>query len=154
MDDYGEKLRRFMEENHVTAEHIHFQGSVHTVEDACREANAEPDDFIKTICVITGDGKVIGAIVLGSDRVSSERIAKALRIGRPRIATPNEALDKTGYPVGGTPPFGYEASFLIDPKVMEKKVVYAGGGSPNALVRIAPAEVWRVNGGTVARIRK
>jgi len=93
--------------------------SVHTVEDACREANAQPDD-----------------------------------IERPDVATPEQALEKTGYPVGGTPPFGYEAIFLIDDKVMEKDVVYAGGGTPNALVKISTKELQKANGGEIARIRK
>jgi len=65
-----------------------------------------------------------------------------------------EILEKTGYPCGGTPSFGYEAKFLIDPKVIEKGVVYSGGGSENALVKISPAEIKKANNGIVVRIRK
>lgn len=143
-----------MQENGIKGEYLHFEKSVHTVEDACREANAQPDDFVKTICMITNDGKVIGALVLGSHRASTDRVAKALNIERPHVATPAEALEKTGYLVGGTPPFGYEATFLIDPKVMEKDIVYVGGGTPNALVKIGPKEVQRINHGIIARIHK
>src|SRR3989338_1688901 len=152
--EYEEKLKKWMAENHVNAEHLHFENSVHTVEDACREAKAQPDDFVKTICMITSDGNVIGAIVLGSDRASTERVSKALNIERPRVATPEEALEKTGYIVGGTPPFGYEATFLIDQKVMEKENVYAGGGTPNALIKISPKELQKANGGEIVRVRK
>lgn len=154
MGEYEEKLRKFLQENKIKGEHLHFENSVHTVEDACREANARPDDFVKTICMVTGSGKVIGALVLGSCRASTERVAKALNIERPRVATPEQILEKTGYLVGGTPPFGYDATFVIDQKVMEKDVVYAGGGSPNGLVRISPKEVQRVNQGIIARVRK
>ena len=154
MEDYEEKLKRFMKKNDIHGEHLHFEKIVHTVEDACREANAKPDDFVKTICMIAHDGKVIGALVLGSYRASTERVAKALNIERPHVATPEEALEKTGYLVGGTPAFGYEATFLIDPKVMEKEVVYVGGGTPNSLVRINPKEVQRINNGIIVRVRK
>lgn len=154
MNSYEDKLKEFLRKNSVKGEHLHFDKSVHTVEDACREANAQPDDFVKTICMIASDGRVIGALVLGSDRASTERVAKALNIERPRVATPEEALEKTGYLVGGTPPFGYEATFLIDTKVLEKETVYIGGGTPNALVRISPKEVQRINQGIIARIRK
>jgi len=153
MENCEEKLKQFMKEQDVRAEHLHFEKSVHTVEDACREAKAAPEDLVKTICLLTKDGKMIGALVLGSDRASTGRIAKALNIEKPRVATPEEA-EKTGYLVGGMPPFGYKAIFLIDSKVMEKKLVYAGGGTPNALVRIAPEEVKRINNGLIVRIRK
>lgn len=154
MNEYEENLKKFLTANKIKGEHLHFEKSVHTVEDASREANAQPDDFVKTICMITNDGKVIGAIVLGSYRASTERVAKALNIERPHVATPEQALDKTGYPIGGTPPFGYEATFLIDTKVMEKDVVHAGGGTPNALVKISPKEMQRINHATIVRIRK
>jgi len=92
--------------------------------------------------------------VLGLHRASAERVAKALGIERPDIATPEQALEKTGYTVGGTPPFGYEATFLIDTMVMEKDMVYAGGGTPNALLKISPKEIQRINHGVVTRVRK
>ncbi len=151
---YEEKLKKWIVENNVKAEHIHFENSVHTVEDACKEANAQPDDFVKTICMIAIDGTVIGAIVLGSDRASTERVGKVLNIERPSVATPEKILEKTGYIVGGTPPFGYEAIFLIDQKVMEKDIVYAGGGTPNALIRISMKELQKTNEAEVVRIRK
>ena len=154
MNEYEEKLKRFLHGHNIQGEHLHFEKSVHTVEDACRETKAQPDDFVKTICMITNDGKVIGALVLGSYRASTERVAKALNIEKPHVATPKEALEKTGYLVGGTPPFGYEATFLIDPKVIEKDIVYVGGGTPNALVRISPKEVQRINQGIIVRVQK
>lgn len=154
MSEYEEKLKEYIKKQGIDAVHLTFEKSVHTVEDACREANAQPDDFVKTICMITTDGKVIGALVLGSFRASTERVAKALNIERPSVATPEQALEKTGYLVGGTPPFGYEATFLIDTKVMEKNVVYAGGGTPNALIKISPKEIQKASKGTVTRVRK
>ncbi len=154
LNNYEEKLKKFLQKNNIKGEHLHFEESVHTVEDACREANAQPDDFVKTICMITNDGKVICALVLGSYRASTERVAKALNTERPQVATPEQALEKTGYLVGGTPPFGYKATFLIDTKVMEKETVYVGGGTPNALVKISPKEVQRINQGIIVRVRK
>lgn len=154
MNQYEEKLKKFLQDHKIQAEHIHFDESVHTVEEACQQTNAQPDDFIKTICMISNDGKTISAIVLGSNRASTSRVAKALNIERPNVATPEQALEKTGYLVGGTPPFGYEATFLIDPKVTEKEFVYVGGGAPTALVRIAVKELLRVCKGRIVRVRK
>ena len=90
----------------------------------------------------------------GEDRASTSRIGEALNIDRPRVATPEEILEKTGYPCGGVPSFGYKAIFLIDPKVMEKETLYTSGGSENSLVKISAKELQRANNGRIARIRK
>ena len=77
-----------------------------------------------------------------------------MNIERPRIATPEDILQKTGYPCGGTPSFGYDATFLVDPRVMEKEIIYTGGGSENSLVRISSIELLRANEGKIIRVRK
>jgi prolyl-tRNA editing enzyme YbaK/EbsC (Cys-tRNA(Pro) deacylase) len=142
MREYEEKLKRIIAERGVKAEHLSFESSCHSVADAAETAGAEPEDFIKSICMVGVDGGVIVAIVKGEDRASTSRVAKALGVGRPRVAAPGEVLGLTGFPVGGTPGFGFEAT------------VYLGGGSDCALVRMSPRELVRANGGRVVRVRK
>src|SRR3989344_8002158 len=134
---YEEKLKKYLKDNNIKAEHITFNSSCHSVEEAAKAANANTDDFVKNICMIDSNGNLIIAIVKGEDRASTSRVEKALNIERPIVATPEEILKKTGYPCGGTPSFSYNAKFLIDPKVMKKEQVYTGGGSENSLVKIS-----------------
>lgn len=154
MNQYEEKLKRYILENKIQAEHLSFTQSCHSVEEAAHTANADSDDFVKNICLVDGNERLIVAIVKGEDRVSTTNVAKALSIEKPRIATPEEILQKTGYPCGGTPSFGYSATFLIDQRVMEKEMVYSGGGSENSLVKIATKELEKANKGRVVKIRK
>ncbi|MEK6948751.1 MAG: YbaK/EbsC family protein [Nanoarchaeota archaeon] len=154
MNQYEEKLKKFLQGNNIQGEHFSFNQSCHSVEEAAQTANAKTDDFVKNICMIDSNGNLIVTIVKGEDRASTSRVENALNIERPRIATPDEILQKTGYPCGGTPSFGYEAKFLIDPRVMEKEVVYAGGGSENSLVKISTKELQRANNGEIVRVRK
>ncbi|HLC84972.1 MAG TPA: YbaK/EbsC family protein [Candidatus Nanoarchaeia archaeon] len=154
MNEYEEKLKEFMNEHQVVGEHLSFAQSCHSVAEAAHAAQAPLDSFVKNVCMIDSQGGVIVCIVKGEGRASTERVAKALGIERPRLATPDEILLKTGYPCGGTPSFGFTAQFLVDERVMEKDVVYTGGGSQNSLVKIAPTEILRVNSGKVVRIRK
>ena len=148
------KLKAYIKQHGVDCEHLSFEQSCHSVEDACKAVNAREEDFVKNICMISADGKLIVAIVKGEDRVSTERVSKVLNITRPRISTPEEILQLSGYPCGGTPSFGYSAIFLIDERIMEKDFVYTGGGSKNSLVKIFAKELLRANNGQVARIRK
>ncbi len=154
MNEYKEKLKAFIRDNAIQCEHFHFENSCHSVEDAAKAAKANKEDFIKNICMIDTQKNLIVAIVKGENRASTSRIAKALDIERPRTAKPEEILEKTGYPCGGVPSFGYPAKFLIDPRVMEKEFVFTSGGSQNSLVKISPKELQRANKGQLVRIRK
>ncbi len=154
MDSYEEKLRTFIREHAIQAEHLFFDQSCHSVAEAARVVNASPEEIVKSICLVDAGGSAIIVILKGEDRVSISRVAGALAINPPRLATPKEILEKTGYPCGGTPSFGYQATYLIDPRVMEKEMVFTGGGSENSLVKIAPQELVRANSGNIVRIRK
>lgn len=94
------------------------------------------------------------AIVKREDRVSTKKIGSVLEIERPKTANPQEIIDKTDYICGGVPSFGYPATFLIDPRVMEKEVVYSGSGLENSLIKISPMELWKANYSQIIRIRK
>ncbi len=154
MNQYEEKIKQYICENKINAEHLSFEKSCHSVEEAAQTAHADSDEFVKNICLIDVKNNLIVGIVKGEDRVSTTNVGKALNIKMPRIARPEEILIKTGYPCGGTPSFGYTATFLIDPRVMEKEAVYSGGGSENSLVKIATTELQRANRGMIVRIRK
>ncbi len=154
MNEFEEKMKEYMITNGIKGEHLTFEEPCHSVEAAARAANATPEDLVKNICLVDSDGRLIIAIVKGEDRVSTKRIGKVLGIGPPRVATPEEIINKSGFPVGGVPSFGYEGQFVIDPKVMEKEIVYTGGGSANSLIKISVRELQRANNGLIARIRK
>ena len=154
MDIYEKRLCAYMQEQDIQAEHLSLNQSCHSVAEAALAVHATPEDLVKNICLVDTDGHLITAIVKGEDRVSTSRIAKILERNGLRLATPAEILEKTGYPCGGTPSFGYPARFLVDSKVMEREIVFTGGGSETALVKIRTGELVRANQGSIVRIRK
>ncbi|MHB8192770.1 MAG: YbaK/EbsC family protein [Bellilinea sp.] len=155
IDPYEARLRTVIAENGWAIEHLSFEESTHSVAEAARVVKAAPEDLVKNICLITPDDRLVVAIVKGEDRVSVENVAYALGLnGKPRLATADEILDRTGYPMGGTPSFGFDALFLMDERIFEKDVVYTGGGSPSSLVRADPRELQRANRALTACLRK
>src|SRR5215831_7219554 len=123
MNIYEQRLRAYLEEQHIQAEHLSFDQPCHSVAEAARAVNASPQELVKNICLLDSDGQLITAIVKGEDRVSVSRIAKTVQREGLRLATPAEILEKTSYPCVGIPSFGYQATFLIDPKVIDPKVM-------------------------------
>jgi prolyl-tRNA editing enzyme YbaK/EbsC (Cys-tRNA(Pro) deacylase) len=148
------KIKQFIESHNIIAEHLSFDQSCHSVAEAAKVVGAKPEDFVKSICMVDKADNVIVAIVKGEDRASTSRVGKALNIPKPRIASRDEVFDLTGFPVGGTPGFGFDARFLVDPRVLEKDLVYLGGGSECSLIRMSPLELLRANNGKVVRVRK
>ncbi|WP_461614489.1 aminoacyl-tRNA deacylase [Clostridium sp. Marseille-QA1073] len=154
MKEFENKLKEYLLKNNIDGEQYIFEETCHSVEEAATAANASTEDFVKNICMIDSNGKLIVAIVKGEHRASTSRVAKALNIEIPRTATPEEILEITGYPCGGVPSFGYDAIFLIDPKVIEREFVYTGGGSPYSLTKISTKLLQQVNNGQIVRVRK
>ncbi len=153
MSQYETKLKKYIKDNNIKAKVLTFNQSTHSVAEAAAAVGAEAEDFVKSICMIGPNEELIVAIVKGEHRASTNRVSKALGIERPRIANPGEMLEKSGYPAGGTPAFGYDAVFLMDPKVLEKEKVYSGGGSEQALTLMSPQEMRRANDANVVRVR-
>lgn len=153
-NEYEEKLKVFMQDNGIEGVFLSFQESCHTADEAASAAGVTPQDIVKSICMIGANNDLIVAIVRGDDRASTSRVAKHFATERPRTADANIILDKTGYPCGGTPAFGYPATFLIDLRVMDRKEVYAGGGSDRTLVRLSPQELLKANQAEVVRVRR
>jgi len=152
-EEFEHKLKRFIESNGIDAEQLIFESSVHTVEEAAVALGRSASDLIKSMVLIQ-QGKIFVAIVSGTDRVSPRKIGALVGFPVPRAATPREVLEHTGYPVGGVPPFGYDAAVFIDPRVLDKKVVFGGGGSPRALLKVQPTDLLHVTKGTVVDVRE
>lgn len=152
---YLDKIRAYIDENSLQVEHLVFEQSCHSVAEAAETVGASPEDFVKNICLIAPDRRLIMAIIKGEDRVSLANVAAAIGMeGKLRLASPAEILAKTGYPCGGTPSFGFAADFYMDERVFEKSLVYTGGGDENALVRANPRELQRANSAITACLRR
>ena len=154
LDRYEENLIKYLEDNDIKAKHLIFNESCHSAHEAAKAANVKVEEIVKSICFVDKNNDLIVAILSGDDKISIPNIRHALNIPRPRTATDEEILEKTGYVCGGVPSLGYEAKFLIDEKVMEKNEIFMGGGSPRSLVKISPKELMRINNGIIAKITK
>ncbi|HIH20480.1 TPA: hypothetical protein HA244_04395 [Candidatus Micrarchaeota archaeon] len=155
MNEFEKKLADFISDNGINAEHLIFETSCHTVEEACASCGATPEDFVKNVSVVNKKtGEFMVAIVPGEKKLDWKKLYVLVGSRDLRMATSEEVLEKTGFPAGGTPSFGYAARFFIDNGVFEKKLVYSGGGSTFALTRVSTDEILRANQGTKADLAK
>ncbi len=152
---YEQKMSDYIDGDCIEAEITGFDTSCHSVEDAVSTVGCKPDELVKNICMYDSTlDRLIVAIVLGNSKVSRKKVARAINAPMPEFATQAQIESMTGYLVGGVPPFGYNAMFIIDEEVMKKEFVFASAGSPYALMKIPPSEILKANEGMVYNIGK
>ena len=154
MKELEQKIINYISENNIEAEHLSFTVSCHSVDEAAEAAGVTADDFVKNICLLGPEGELAVAIIRGVDRVDTKKAAKILGLKKTRMATAEEILNYTGFPCGGTPSFGFTATFLMDEKVFTIPLVYTGGGSQTSLVKATPNTLSNANNAIVADIIK
>lgn len=105
----------------------------------------------KSLVFKSASGAPILVIASGAHRVDEAKITSLAgeAIGKADASFVREA---TGYAIGGIPPLAHatRSRTFIDRNLLAYETVYAAGGTPHAMFPIAPAELVRVAGGTVA----
>jgi Cys-tRNA(Pro) deacylase len=130
---------------------VRFPEGTRTAADAARAVGCEVAQIVKSL-VFVADAEPILALVSGANRVDLARLANAVSAGQARRADGDEARSATGYAIGGVPPFGHARplTVVVDRDLLHHERVWAAAGLPDAVFAIAPTELVRVTGGTVA----
>jgi prolyl-tRNA editing enzyme YbaK/EbsC (Cys-tRNA(Pro) deacylase) len=145
-------LKAFLETHQIQGELLHLNNPTPTVETAAVAVGAQPEQIVKSILFLV-DGQPVLAITCGTSYVERRAISLRFGVGRKKVklAAPETVAEETGFLVGAMPPFGHRQPLrtLIDPRVLEKPVVYAGGGSDYDLLRLDPRTILQVTQGEV-----
>ncbi len=140
-------LEEFMQENDIPGEILHLDVPTPTVISAAQAVGTDPENIVKSILFFVERQSVL-TITCGPAFVERRAISTYFKIGRKRVilADPDRRLEETGYHVGAMPPFGHHLPLrtLIDKRVLGKDHIYAGGGSDQTLLRIAPQAILTV----------
>lgn len=145
MDTYARKLKEFIEKNKVNCQQYFYEYDVSTTE-ACTKLGIMLDGIVKTIIMFNERQEMFALVLRGDQRIDRKPLRQKYNCKNFRLATAEEILSRTGYPLGGVPPFGFAAEWLIDEEVMKEadKEFFAGGGSTFALVKLTSKEMVRV----------
>jgi Cys-tRNA(Pro)/Cys-tRNA(Cys) deacylase len=114
---------------------------------------APPSQVLKTL-IIRVDTKP-ACVILASDReVSMKKLAAAMGGKVAEMASVVDAERWTGFKVGGVSPFGQKRRLptVIDAAAATLPLAYMNGGQRGFQVRLAPADLVRILGATVASI--
>lgn len=143
----SQTLQQFIDQHQITATILPMAEHTLTVPDAARALNVDETQIIKSL-VFVANGKPLLVINNGVARVDRRKVAQRLGVNRKKVkfATPEQALEITGYVVGSMPPFGHRQPLptFVDPAITKLETIFGGGGDIDAMMRLTPAELLRV----------
>lgn len=147
-------MRAHAADHGLTVEVHRFPAGTHTAADAARAIGCDVAQIVKSLVLLASD-QVVLVLVSGADRIDEAKVTAALGVPSVRRATAKEARERTGFVVGGIPPFGHTAAttVLIDQALLGHTVVWAAAGLPDAVFPIPPADLVRTSGARVADVR-
>jgi prolyl-tRNA editing enzyme YbaK/EbsC (Cys-tRNA(Pro) deacylase) len=150
----GEALVAYLRKRDVDAELVTPGVPMPTVPLAAAAIGVAADQIIKSLLFRDGRGELVLAIASGTARIDRARLAAATGLDRPRLADPATVLAATGFPAGGVAPVAHATPVrvVIDRRAAALEVVYGGGGSEDALLRIRPRDIIRLTNAEVVDI--
>jgi Cys-tRNA(Pro) deacylase len=113
---------------------------------SARRLGVDEHDVIKTLIMEDELKKPLIVLMHGDRQVSTQRLARQLRVRSIVPCDPAVARKHSGYQVGGTSPFGTRKAMpvYLEASILERPRIYINGGKRGFLVGIAPADLQRL----------
>jgi prolyl-tRNA editing enzyme YbaK/EbsC (Cys-tRNA(Pro) deacylase) len=137
----------------LTIEPRSFPEGTKTAADAAAAIGVEVGQIVKSLVFLV-DGKPVMALVAGDNQLDERKLSAVHGGGKVSRADADAVRAATGFPIGGVPPLGHDLPIAIDEDLLRWDEVWAAAGTWTDVFPIAPAELVRVSGGTVADLAK
>jgi prolyl-tRNA editing enzyme YbaK/EbsC (Cys-tRNA(Pro) deacylase) len=137
-----ESVEGYLSKSGMSFEIRKFEESTKSSELAARVLGCTMAEIAKSV-VFVGNGTAV-VIISGDKKVDTLKLAKEAGEVM-RVATPAEVKGRTGFPIGGVPPFPHREEVLVYPDVSLTRFreVWAAAGTPNAVFRIGSSDLVR-----------
>ena len=118
---------------------------VDSFEQAASDRNQRPEQVVRSILFQIRADEFVMVLMAGREQVDWKKLRKLIGRSRVRMATAEEVLDVTGYPVGTVSPFGMknQVRVLIDPSVLREEEISTGSGVRNTAIILKSTELQR-----------
>ncbi len=123
--------------------------------EAAAALGVDPRRVFKTL-IADVDGRLVAAVVPVAGELDTRALAAWIGGRTARLADPAEAERATGYVVGGISPLGQRRRLpvVVDETALEHETVLVSAGRRGLQVELAPSELVRAAGASVAAISR
>ena len=134
---------------------LEFDAGTRTAEDAAAAIGCTVAQIAKSLVFRAANGRSVLVVASGAHRVDESKVAAL--VGEPIARGDADFVrEATGFAIGGVPPVGHRTApvTLIDQSLMRLDEIWAAAGTPNAVFRLAPADLVELTGGRVASVER
>jgi len=113
---------------------------------SARALGVPEHDVVKTLVMQDENERPLIVLMHGDRKVSTKNLARQAGVKRIEPCRPDAAQRHSGYPVGGTSPFGTKKKLAVylERSILELPRIYINGGRRGFLVGMAPGEIVRL----------
>lgn len=139
-----ERVAEFLSKSGARYEMKEFDESTRSSALAAQALGCTVAEIAKSVVFVGARTAVV--IASGDKRVNVGRLSQV--VGEARMASPDEVRERTGFPIGGVPPFPHSEGVVVlpDTSLTRFRDVWAAAGAPNAVFRMGSADIIRLVG--------
>ena len=140
-----ERVSSYLRDAGADARIEEFSEGTPTAAHAASAVGCGLDQIVKSLVLIC-DGRPVVALVPGDGRGDVAKVARAAGTASARVAKAAEVEEITGFEPGAVAPFPLPRveTVLMERRLLRHPLVWAGAGSPNHMVGLAPLELGRL----------
>jgi len=123
-------VTRYLDEKGIPYRFFRHTGEVHSLAQAAQERGQSVEQIIRSIVFRLSHGGFVMVLMAGEKQVAWHALRKFLGTSRISMATEEEVLQVTGYPLGAVSPFGTRQSLriLVDRGALMPEEISIGSG--------------------------
>ncbi|MBI3948375.1 MAG: Cys-tRNA(Pro) deacylase [Armatimonadetes bacterium] len=147
-------VRMLRQEGVAFTEHLYPYVEKGGTANAARQLGVEEHEIVKTLVMEDDRHNPLIVLMHGDLQVSTRELARAVGVKTVAPCTPEAARERSGYPVGGTSPFGtrHPLPVYVEETILELPLIFINGGHRGFQVRLDPKELVRVLKATPVRV--
>ena len=141
-------VTRALEQQGIPYSFFRHAGPVHSLEQAARERGQRPGQIIRSILFRLADDEYVLVLVAGPQQVDWPTLRRYLGITLMTMASEEEVLAATGYPLGAVSPFGLPqpVRILADESIFHEDEVSIGSGVRYSTIILKQADLRQALG--------
>lgn len=149
------KVQAILNESGIAAQVLEMPATTRSARDAAAAVGCTVGQIAKSLVFrASASSRPVLVITSGANRVDEAAVGALIREGLVK-ADADFVRDRTGFAIGGVPPVGHGADWIIflDEDLFQYDLIWAAAGTPRALFQVTPLDLQRITGAKVVRVK-
>lgn len=137
-----------LEKSNIPYQFFQHPGKVRSLEQAATERGQRPEQIVRSIVFRLSKDDFLMVLMAGPRQISWSKLRRYLGQSRVTMASEEEVLAATGYPLGAVSPLGLPGPMriLVDQSVLDEEIISMGSGVRNTTIILRSEDLLKALG--------